>query len=46
MTDIVTYTPPFGILGIVANTLFIRKQLEAIFEYRRLTMDKLFNDNK
>ena len=46
MTDIVTYKPPFGISGVIANTLFIRKQLESIFEFRRLTMDKLFNGNK
>ena len=44
MTDIVTYKPPFGILGIFANTLFIRKQLETIFEFRRVTMDKIFNN--
>ena len=35
MTDIVTYKPPFGLIGRIANTLFIKKQLESIFEYRR-----------
>jgi ligand-binding SRPBCC domain-containing protein len=25
MTDIVTYKPPFGLLGIIANSLFIKK---------------------
>ena len=27
MTDIVTYIPPLGILGALANLLFIKKQL-------------------
>lgn len=34
MTDIVTYRPPFGILGRLANLLFIRSRLNEIFEYR------------
>ena len=45
MTDIVTYKPPFGLLGRIANTLFIQKQLESIFEYRRIKMDQIFNSN-
>jgi len=35
MKDIVTYQPPFGLLGIVANSLFIKNKLNEIFEYRR-----------
>lgn len=34
MTDIVSYKPPMGILGRIANALFIRRQLEGIFKYR------------
>jgi ligand-binding SRPBCC domain-containing protein len=34
MTDIVSYKPPFGFLGSLANALFIRKQLKSIFDYR------------
>jgi ligand-binding SRPBCC domain-containing protein len=34
MTDIVSYKPPFGILGSLANALFIRKKLKGIFDYR------------
>ena len=45
MTDIVTYKPPFGLIGRIANTLFIKKQLESIFEYRRFKMDQIFNSN-
>ncbi len=43
MTDIVTYIPPFGFLGDVANTLFIKKQLNSIFDYRFKIMDQKFN---
>ena len=28
MKDIVTYEPPFGILGKIANSVIIRKQLQ------------------
>ncbi|MFN8309867.1 MAG: SRPBCC family protein [Chitinophagales bacterium] len=34
MTDMVTYIPPFGILGALANRLLIRKKLQQIFEFR------------
>lgn len=44
MTDIVTYQPPFGFLGAMANSLFIRKQLEGIFEYRRVALEKRFGE--
>ena len=43
MTDIVTYKPPFGIIGRLANHLFIKKKIEYIFEYRRNRMEELFN---
>jgi ligand-binding SRPBCC domain-containing protein len=42
MTDIVTYQPPMGILGALANTLFIKKQLQDIFDYRTMALDKKF----
>ena len=34
MTDIVHYKNPFWFLGDIANTLFVRKQLQEIFSYR------------
>lgn len=34
MTDIVTYSPPFGVLGAIANKLFIQNKLKEIFDYR------------
>ena len=43
MTDIVTYKPPFGILGSIANSLFIKKKLKSIFDYRFVALDKIFN---
>ncbi len=39
MTDIVTYRPPFGILGRIANALIIRRRLKQIFGYREKAMN-------
>jgi hypothetical protein len=44
MTDIVTYQPPMGILGSLANILFIRKQLKSIFEFREKKLIELFGE--
>ncbi|HRF78427.1 MAG TPA: SRPBCC family protein, partial [Chitinophagales bacterium] len=44
MTDIVTYQPPMGILGSLANFLFIRKQLQSIFEFREKKLIELFGE--
>lgn len=38
MTDIVTYMPPFGLLGRIANRLIIRRRLKEIFDYREKSM--------
>lgn len=42
MIDIVSYKPPFAFLGSIANTLFIRKQLEKIFLYRENALKKRY----
>jgi ligand-binding SRPBCC domain-containing protein len=42
MRDIVSYKPPLGILGSMANRLFIRRQLEGIFAYRESALKKRF----
>ncbi len=42
MTDIVHYQPPLGWLGALANTLFIKGQLKAIFEFRHKRVQELF----
>tara|TARA_Y100001968_G_C19428280_1_gene755611 strand:+ start:568 stop:1062 length:495 start_codon:yes stop_codon:yes gene_type:complete len=43
MKDIVTYIPPFSIIGTIANKVFIKKQLNEIFDYREAKIDQLFN---
>jgi ligand-binding SRPBCC domain-containing protein len=42
MTDIVSYKPPLGFLGAIANALLIRRQLEGIFAYREKALNKRF----
>lgn len=42
MTDIVSYELPLGFLGRFTHWLFVRKQLEGIFEYRFKKVDELF----
>jgi ligand-binding SRPBCC domain-containing protein len=42
MTDIVSYKPPFGFLGSIANSIIIKKQLKEIFDFRTVAMDKMF----
>jgi ligand-binding SRPBCC domain-containing protein len=42
MTDEVNYAIPFGILGRLANRLFVTGQLNSIFDYRTLELDKIF----
>jgi ligand-binding SRPBCC domain-containing protein len=44
MTDEVHYALPFGILGRVAHALFVKRQLDAIFEFRRATLTRVFPD--
>jgi len=34
MKDIVSYIPPFGFIGRIANSLIIKNKLEEIFAYR------------
>lgn len=42
MTDIVSYQPPLGFLGVIANTLFIRGKLKEIFDFRTVAVEKKF----
>jgi len=46
MTDIVSYKPPFGILGSISNTILIKKQLKKIFDYRTSAVEKMFGKFK
>ena len=42
MKDIVSYAPPFGILGAIANTLMIKNKLREIFDYRTVALREKF----
>lgn len=42
MKDFVTYSPPLGFLGNMANTLFIRKKLHDIFMFRKESLEREF----
>jgi len=44
MTDIVHYKIPLWILGDIANSLFIKKQLQEIFRYRVKVIRELFGE--
>ena len=43
MIDIVSYQPPFGILGKLVHPLIIRPKLEQIFAYRIQKVNSIFN---
>jgi ligand-binding SRPBCC domain-containing protein len=47
MTDQISYKPPFGFLGSIANSLLIKRKLDTIFSYRESAMLKKFpSDNR
>jgi ligand-binding SRPBCC domain-containing protein len=46
MKDIVSYKPPFGFLGSIANTLFVRKKIREIFDYRELALKRRFPEKQ
>jgi len=46
MVDIVSYIPPFGFLGAIANRLFIAEQLERIFAHRKKVMEEIYPNKK
>jgi ligand-binding SRPBCC domain-containing protein len=43
MTDHVTYALPFGPLGQIVHSMFVRKRLESIFRYRYQVVEKIFS---
>ena len=43
MRDVIHYGLPLGFLGRLARRLFIKKQLETIFDYRFQKVNELFN---
>ncbi len=42
MTDLITYQPPFGFLGAIANKLTIENKLNEIFDFRKVKLNELF----
>ena len=42
MTDIVSYQPPLGFLGVLANKLIIKNKLNEIFDFRTKAIEKRF----
>jgi len=40
--DEVNYLMPFGVLGRIMHSLYVRKQLNFIFDYRRKKLEELF----
>ncbi len=42
MTDIVHYKNPLGILGRLANTFFVKKKLDTIFNFRYQKVEEMF----
>jgi len=43
MTDVVHYALPLGFLGRIMNTLVVKNKLKAIFDYRCVQVDAIFN---
>lgn len=43
MTDLLHYKMPFGVIGKITNTLFVRKKIHDIFDYRYQKLEELFN---
>ncbi|MBC7861755.1 MAG: SRPBCC family protein [Bacteroidia bacterium] len=42
MTDFLEYRPPYGFLGTMAHGMFLRKQLETVFDFRFKKLEELF----
>ena len=46
MTDEVIYVVPLGLIGRLANAVFVERSVNAIFDYRFKVLEELFNDSK
>jgi ligand-binding SRPBCC domain-containing protein len=42
MTDEIRYVLPFGHLGKISHCLFVRRNLESIFRFRRQALEEIF----
>jgi len=46
MEDVIHYKPPFGLIGVLLNFLFINSKLNSIFKHRELELTKTFGNFK
>ncbi len=46
MTDVLHYKVPFGFIGRLVNSLFIKNKIKEIFDYRFNKLEELFNNGK
>ena len=46
MEDVIHYKPPFGLIGVLLNFLFINSKLNNIFKHRELELIKTFGNFK
>lgn len=44
LRDVIEYEAGFGVLGELANRLFVRRQLEGIFRYRQSALERLLHE--
>jgi len=44
--DEVKYQLPFGVIGSIFHSMIVRKKIENIFSFRKLVLDKLFNNHE
>lgn len=42
MRDVLHYKVPYGIVGTIADALFVDKKVEQIFAFRKKTIEELF----
>jgi ligand-binding SRPBCC domain-containing protein len=46
MTDVITFKSPWGILGNIADALFVRNKVKEIFNYRFTAVENLFGKSQ
>ena len=46
MVDLITYIPPLGFIGAMANTLVVKNKLKEIFKYRSIAIQNELNITK
>ena len=46
MEDVIHYKPPFGLIGVLLNFLFINSKLNSVFKHRKLELIKTFGNFK